>query len=345
LNNVGNKVADSLCKLGLLEANYKFITEIKIDASLTWEYMVYWRGMLIKESAREFMKKINYLRYKAEWLTLDINRSFCLNIRDISIDWVRSLKVIMSEFNSDILELNNDKMAYNLKNYLEILLTMVLLNRRNSEIYNNSRCCRCKFMIETWTHVWICKENDMTITQIINEAFEILKIKLDNLKFKIKSNHHAKLLYIMNEHSLVIFNRCIFHEAIKGIVNEWLYLGIDDIAFKDAIQGFVANIKELSRMYIWLPRCKEVSSWERSQGISQKMKRLGTSSCSFIGINENAKQRFVQDTLNRWFGTLLENLDNIQAVWQKTDLQDLWTYYNLVSFRSSTYASQFSVLD
>jgi hypothetical protein len=98
-------------------------------------------------------------------------------------------------------------------------------------------------------------------------------------------------------------------------------------------------------MYTWLPRCKKVSSWECSQGISQKMKRLGTSSHSFIGINKNVKQRFVQDTLNRWLGILSENLDNIQAVWQKTDLQDLWTYHNLVSFRSSTYTSQFSVLD
>jgi hypothetical protein len=98
----------------------------------------------------------------------------------------------MSKFNSDISELNNNKMAYNLKNYLEILPTMVLLNKRNPEIYNNSRCCRCKFMIKTWTHIWICKENDTTITQIINEAFENLKIKLDNMKFKIKFNYHAK---------------------------------------------------------------------------------------------------------------------------------------------------------
>jgi hypothetical protein len=124
----------------------------------------------------------------------------------------------------------------------------------------------------------------------------------------------------MNERSLVIFNGRIFHEAIKGIVNERLYLGIDDIAFKNAIQGFVADIKELSRMYIWLSRCKEVSSWKRGQGITQKTKRLGKSSRSFIGINENVKQRFVQDALNRWLGILLENIVNIQAVWQKTDL-------------------------
>jgi hypothetical protein len=128
-------MADLLCKLGLLENNYHFMTEIKIDASLTWEYMVYWRGILIKESAQEFMKKINYLRYKAEWLALDINRSFRLNTFDSNIDWVRSLNIIMSEFNSDISESNNDKMAYNLKNYLEILPTMVVLNKQNSEIY------------------------------------------------------------------------------------------------------------------------------------------------------------------------------------------------------------------
>jgi hypothetical protein len=120
----------------------------------------------------------------------------------------------------------------------------------------------------------------------------------------------------------------------------------NNIVFKDAIQEFVANIKELSRMYIWLPRCKEVSIWKSNQGITQKVKRLGKSDQFFTGINEKVKQRFVQDTVNRWLEILLENLDsNIQVVWQKTDLQDLWKYHNLVSFRSSTYANQFSVLD
>lgn len=48
------------------------------------------------------MKKLNYLTYKAEWLALDINRSFRLNIVDVDIDWLRSLNIIMKDFNGDI---------------------------------------------------------------------------------------------------------------------------------------------------------------------------------------------------------------------------------------------------
>jgi hypothetical protein len=77
-------------------------------------------------------------------------------------------------------------------------------------------------------------------------------------------------------------------------------LGIDDIVFKDAIQEFVANIKELSRVYIWFPRCKEVSSWERSQGIIQKVKRLGKSDRFFTGINENVRNLFRTWLIDGW---------------------------------------------
>jgi ribonuclease HI len=47
-NNVGNDMADLLCKMGLVETNVKFITEIRIDTSLSWKYMVYWRGLMFK---------------------------------------------------------------------------------------------------------------------------------------------------------------------------------------------------------------------------------------------------------------------------------------------------------
>jgi hypothetical protein len=225
---------------------------------------------------------------------------------------------------------------------------MVLLNKRNPEVYVRSSCCKCNFMIESWTHIWICKANETTITQIINEAFEKLKIKLDNLEFKIECNYHARLLYILNERSMVIFNGRIFHEAIKGIINNRLYLGINNSIFKDVIRDFVSDIKELARLYIWLPRCNEVNRWERANGITIQIKKASKCNSSFlqyVGINDKVKKKFVHDTLNRWLGIILETSDNINVIWQSTSLHDLWTYHNLVSFRSSAYASQFSVLD
>lgn len=94
-------------------------------------------------------------------------RSFRINIPDIDIDWTASLNIIMKEFKDGISNSNNEQTAYNLKNYLEILSTLSLLNQRNPELYKRSRCCRCNVMIETWTHIWICKENDTSMTQII----------------------------------------------------------------------------------------------------------------------------------------------------------------------------------
>ncbi|PKY57880.1 hypothetical protein RhiirA4_479284 [Rhizophagus irregularis] len=70
---------------------------ININNDVEWEYMVYRRGSMIRTSP---MKEINQYRYKAEWLTLDINRSLRMNIVDVDI--------VMKEFNSDISWINNE---------------------------------------------------------------------------------------------------------------------------------------------------------------------------------------------------------------------------------------------
>ncbi|PKC68972.1 hypothetical protein RhiirA1_456581 [Rhizophagus irregularis] len=54
---------------------------------------------------------------------LDICRSMRMNIIDIEIDWKLSLEIIMKEFRSDISwNSNNECVAFNIKNYLEIYL-------------------------------------------------------------------------------------------------------------------------------------------------------------------------------------------------------------------------------
>jgi hypothetical protein len=37
------------------------------------------------------------------------------------------------------------------------------------------------------------------------------------------------------------------------------------------IQEFVQDIKEFSRLYIWLPRCEAVNKWEIRHGITRKV--------------------------------------------------------------------------
>lgn len=79
----------------------------------------------------------------------------------------------MNYYNDEELtDLNNEKTAFNLNNYLEIQPTMDILQLRNPEVYQGSRCYRCNYTHESWIHIWICEYNDTTVNQICNEAFE-----------------------------------------------------------------------------------------------------------------------------------------------------------------------------
>ncbi|PKY45902.1 hypothetical protein RhiirA4_460608 [Rhizophagus irregularis] len=116
------------------------------------------------------------LAYQLAYISLDIR----MNIIDIEIDWQLSLEIIMKEFKSDISWNNNECVAFNIKNYLEILPTMSLLNKRNPEIYPRSICVR---------------------------SYDQLKERLEKANISVN-------------HKLHFFNGRIFHEAIKGIVNK-----------------------------------------------------------------------------------------------------------------------------
>ncbi|CAB4487347.1 unnamed protein product [Rhizophagus irregularis] len=110
-NNLGNDLADGLCKAALLDKDGSINSEININNDYTWEYSVFWKNTIVK-------------------------------------NWPASLNIIMKEFNDGISSLSNDSTAYNLKNYLEILPTFTMLNQRILELYETSRCCRCYETIE-----------------------------------------------------------------------------------------------------------------------------------------------------------------------------------------------------
>ncbi|CAB4418477.1 unnamed protein product [Rhizophagus irregularis] len=240
--NLGNDWADNLSKSALMAKEDKNLIIIKLNQKIDWEYNLYWKKELIKDAPREFYKLYNQWRYKAELLSLDMCKYYRLNNSMEKVDWHRSIKIIMKAFNDENTDKNNFDNAYNVKNFLEILPVATLLNKRNPELYESGRCIRCNYTTETWTHIWICDQAETSIIQIINAAFENLKNKLDEIDFRINYNFHASLLYILNEKSKVVFNGRIFHEAIKGIVNERLFLEIEDKVFKDNIASFVEDI-------------------------------------------------------------------------------------------------------
>ncbi|POG60026.1 hypothetical protein GLOIN_2v1788404 [Rhizophagus irregularis DAOM 181602=DAOM 197198] len=263
----------------------------------------------VNEAPREFYKLYNQWSYKAEFLSLDMCRYYRFNNSMEKVDWCRSIRIIMKAFNDENTDRNNFDNAYKVKNFLEILPVANLLNKRNPELYQSGRCIRCNYTIETWTHIWICNKADTSIIQIINAAFEILKAKLDEKDFRIHYNYHARLLRILNEKPRVVFNGRIFHEAIKGIVNERLFLEMEDKFFKDAIASFVEDIHDMARKFMWSERCKSFNEWEIKQGITKQMKKTA------------------------------------KSIWYEIGVEDLWKYNSLVTFRSSNYASNFSILD
>lgn len=316
---------------------------------MTWEFLPYWRSNLIKEKQRQFMKKMNQLKYdKADWLSLSINRSYRLNIMDIQIDWERSFEFIMKDYNEDLNDMNNERTAYKLKNFLEILPVMDILNKRNPEVYESSRCCKYVFTHKIWTHIWICKKNETTINNIINEAFGRSKNYLDCKDYRLSFNYHASLFQVLNDRSFMVFNGRIFHEAIKGLINEKLYLGIKDKVFKDAIKMFVAGIMDFSREYIWIPRCKQMIEWERTKGTTRQMKqnaKFNRSCVSSLGDARGSQKRFFYDILNRWIGHALENTGKLDDNWNKIEISDLWKFNDFINFRSSRYANEYPILD
>lgn len=84
--------------------------------------------------------------------------------------------------------------------------------------------------------------NQVTIDQVINQALEIVKNEVNSNNIRIEFNWAARLFFLLNERSNWIFNGRIFHEAIKGIVNDNLYLGNSDKRFKSVIKSFISII-------------------------------------------------------------------------------------------------------
>ncbi|PKB98346.1 hypothetical protein RhiirA5_431511 [Rhizophagus irregularis] len=93
------------------------------------------------------------------------------------------------KFQDDISSLNNNLTAYILKNYLEILPKFTMLNQRNLELYESSKCCRCNVTIETWIH-------EATNDNVFKNAIQ---------DFVVNIRNYARI-YIWNERCKDVIN-------------------------------------------------------------------------------------------------------------------------------------------
>ncbi|RIA90156.1 hypothetical protein C1645_823718 [Glomus cerebriforme] len=132
-------------------------------------FRLYWRRNLINSKIRDTIKKTNKFKYIGEWLTLKVNKEIVKNMDKKEIDWEKTLYYIMNkeEGGKEITsEKDSRNRTYNIKNLIEKLPTYIEMETRNTEIYN-SRCPRCRWDIENWTHIWNCNKNEITIYEII----------------------------------------------------------------------------------------------------------------------------------------------------------------------------------
>ncbi|RIA90126.1 hypothetical protein C1645_823747 [Glomus cerebriforme] len=189
------------------------------------------------------MKNINQLKNKADWLVQKRNKELRLNIDTYDFIMLRN-----EEANLETSTKNSKIRSYRIKNLLEELPTLEIINRRNEDKINN-RCMRCKMESESWSHVWECDMNTYTLYDIVNKN---ILTNIGNLKTKnIYVNEERwkdRIIKILLEKSSIKSNQLIIHDCIKGIFNKRL-TEIDrnkEIKYEmeKLIQGIALGVKE-----------------------------------------------------------------------------------------------------
>ncbi|RIA89662.1 hypothetical protein C1645_824547 [Glomus cerebriforme] len=201
--------------------------EIKVETwgskILTKRFNAFWKMKIIDYNIRNGMKNINQLKNKEDWMVQNRNKELRLNIDKDEIDWEKTYDFIMLRNKEAKLETSTKTSkvrSYRIKNLLEELPTLEIINRRNEE-KNNNRCMRCKIESESWSHIWECDMNKHTLYDIVNEQ---ISINIRNLKTKnIYVNEERwtdRIIKILLEKSMIKSNQLIIHDCIKGIFNK-----------------------------------------------------------------------------------------------------------------------------
>ncbi|GES84364.1 hypothetical protein GLOIN_2v1827388 [Rhizophagus clarus] len=68
--------------------------------------------------------------------------------------------------------------AYRIKNFMKKLFTYKVLNEKDTNRITSKLCPRCEKEEETWEHIWICAENELSLREMIEEGIETVIIKM-----------------------------------------------------------------------------------------------------------------------------------------------------------------------
>ncbi|RIA91164.1 hypothetical protein C1645_822401 [Glomus cerebriforme] len=97
---------------------------------------------------------------------------------------------------------NMKRRSYRVKNFLEELPTLEMINKRTNNKEDNI-CIRCKVKNENWNHVWECEHNSTTLyeIEIYRKQKEIIKNKKVN-KDKVKGSRTKSTNQIVSDEKL-----------------------------------------------------------------------------------------------------------------------------------------------
>jgi len=130
-------------------------------------------------------------------------------------------------------------------------------------LYTNNLCPRCNIAPESTHHVWLCKESDTTITQIINNT-----IIQANLTFKNNKNFNPKSFQQLINSPLNCIN------LVFGLLNINAYFKNLKLFTKDLkiLSDLQNDLLELIYYEIWIPRNKSMIEEEKIYNITQSDK-------------------------------------------------------------------------
>jgi len=328
-----NKMNDYVDSLAKIARRNKETIRIKMEKIKEIKYKLYYNDTLILESPRSYMKKVNYLKEKAEWLALEQNDWLKNNITSSNIDWKASYEMYKEAIEAENNDLNNNKIGYKMKNLIEKLPVYKVMNQRNPSIYKNPYCVRCKRAVESWKHIWICRKNKTDIYQILeNIVNKYSGNKIIKERFGDPETWKAKFTKVFHKESKNFRSQQIVHEALKGMINEELYLSIKDKKYKKLVKDIVHEMIEESRE-IWANRCKEVAEWEKKEGIDSTKNREGKKQINEKNnIKGQARKRmesqFIGKTTKIWLKELSKMKEGFDhtVIWYRTETENVWPY-------------------
>ncbi|CAB5372259.1 unnamed protein product [Rhizophagus irregularis] len=146
---------------------------------------------------------------------------------------------------------------------------------------NEDNSLRCEKEPETWEHIWICENNDMTEYDVFIKSMIEIEEEYKNgdnkdlAKFKALRILNAGLALFMQDKSkvLILDSQIKVREITRGLFNNKLY----DLTRNKIERQVVDEIWERSflniRKWLWLNRCNEVEVIEKTKGVSKTLKK------------------------------------------------------------------------